>query len=64
MLATLLPVTIAGVGVREVAAIILLQHYGVEPDTAIAFSMFFFAITVFGIGLLGGLTEAWRFTCK
>jgi len=64
MLATLLPITIAGVGVREVAAIILLQYYGVEPDTAIAFSMFVFAITVFGIGLLGGLTEAWRFTRK
>ncbi len=62
ILVTLLPITIAGLGVREVAALLLLQHYGVTPDIAIAFSMLVFATTIFGIGLLGGLTEAWRFT--
>jgi len=61
MLVTLLPITIAGLGVREVAALILLQHYGVESDIAIAFSMLVFTVTVVAIGLLGGLTEAWRF---
>jgi glycosyltransferase 2 family protein len=61
MLVTLLPVTIAGLGVREVAALMLLQHYGVESDIAVAFSMLVFAATVVGIALLGGLTEAWRF---
>jgi uncharacterized membrane protein YbhN (UPF0104 family) len=61
MLVTLLPVTIAGLGVREVAALVLLQQYGVESNIAIAFSMLVFAATVVGIALLGGLTEAWRF---
>lgn len=61
MLVTLLPITIAGLGVREVAALVLLQHYGVESDIAIAFSMLVFAATVVGIAVLGGLTEAWRF---
>lgn len=62
ILVTLLPITIAGLGVREVAALLLLQQYGVEPDIIIAFSMLVFATTIFGIGLLGGLAEAWRFT--
>lgn len=61
ILVTLLPITIAGLGVREVAALLLLQQYGVEPDVIIAFSMLVFATTIFGIGLLGGLAEAWRF---
>jgi uncharacterized protein (TIRG00374 family) len=61
MLVTLLPVTIAGLGVREVAALLLLQHYGVESDLAVAFSMLVFAATIIGIGLLGGLAEARRF---
>ena len=60
MLATLLPITIAGLGVREVTVLILLQQYGIDTDIAIAFSMLVFATTVLGIGLLGGLTEAWR----
>lgn len=63
ILVTLLPITIAGLGVREVAALLLLQQYGVEPDVIIAFSMLVFATTILGIGLLGGLAEAWRFSC-
>jgi uncharacterized protein (TIRG00374 family) len=62
ILVTLIPITIAGLGVREVSALLLLQLYGVEPDIIIAFSMLVFATSIFGIGLLGGLTEAWRFT--
>jgi hypothetical protein len=62
ILLTLLPITIAGLGVREVSALLLLQPYGIEPDIIIAFSILVFATTIFGIGLLGGLTEAWRLT--
>ena len=61
MLVTLLPVTIAGLGVREVSALVLLQHHGVGPDVAVAFSMLVFAATVVGIAVLGGLIEGWRF---
>ncbi len=61
MLMTLLPVTIAGLGVREVAALVLLQQYGVGSDVAVAFSMLVFAATVVGIAVLGGLIEGWRF---
>ncbi len=61
ILATMLPITIAGIGVREVAALALLQLYGVETDDAIAFSFLVFATTVVGIGILGGIAETWRY---
>ena len=61
MLVALLPITIAGLGVREVTALVLLRQFGVESEVAIAFSILIFTATVLGIGLLGGLTEAWRF---
>ncbi|MGD8617238.1 MAG: lysylphosphatidylglycerol synthase transmembrane domain-containing protein, partial [Gammaproteobacteria bacterium] len=61
ILVTLLPVTIAGLGIREVAALVLLQHYGVGSDVAVAFSMLVFGATVVGIAILGGLIEAWHF---
>lgn len=61
MLATLLPITFAGLGVREGAALVLLQRYGIDSDDAVAFSVLVFAATVVWIAFLGGLTEAWRF---
>lgn len=60
MLATLLPVTISGIGVREVASLVLLSQFGIEADISVTFSLLVFFTMVVGIGLLGGLIETWR----
>jgi len=57
VLITMVPITIAGLGVREGALIFLLRPYGVQDDQAIALSILVFAVTVLMIGLLGGLIE-------
>jgi uncharacterized protein (TIRG00374 family) len=62
MLATLLPVSISGLGVREAASLVLLSYYGIPADAAIAYSLIVFMTSILFIGLLGGLTEAWRFS--
>ena len=64
MLATLLPVTISGIGVREIAGLVLLSQFGIESDTSVTFSLLVFATMVVGVGLLGGLIEAWRWVRK
>ena len=62
MLATLLPVSISGLGVREAASLVLLSYYGIPADAAIAYSLIVFMTSILFIGLLGGLAEAWRFS--
>jgi uncharacterized protein (TIRG00374 family) len=62
MLATLVPVSISGLGVREAASLVLLSYYGVPADAAIAYSLIVFMTSILFIGLLGGLAEAWRFS--
>ena len=62
MLATLLPVSISGLGVREAASLVLLSYYNVPADAAIAYSLIVFMTSILFIGLLGGLAEAWRFS--
>ncbi len=57
VLITMVPITIAGLGVREGALIFLLRPYGVQDDQAVALSILVFAVTVLMIGLLGGLIE-------
>jgi uncharacterized membrane protein YbhN (UPF0104 family) len=58
MLATMLPISALGLGVREAAMFFLLAGYGVETDRAIAYSLLVFTVTVLGPTLLGGLLEA------
>jgi glycosyltransferase 2 family protein len=60
LLSTLLPVTVAGLGLREGASILLLGLYGVSEERALAFGLLVFAITSLGLGLAGGLLEGWR----
>jgi uncharacterized protein (TIRG00374 family) len=61
ILATMIPVSVAGLGLREGAAMLLLTTYpGVENEDALAFSFLIFIVTVLLVGLAGGLIEAVR----
>jgi hypothetical protein len=58
LLATLVPITISGLGLREGAAVLVLTAYGVGPETALAYSLLVFAAGPLALGLAGGLLEA------
>jgi uncharacterized protein (TIRG00374 family) len=60
ILATMLPVSVSGIGLREGAMVLLLGLYNVPPDDALALSLVVFAVTVLVIGLIGGVFEAVR----
>ncbi|MFB3909240.1 MAG: lysylphosphatidylglycerol synthase transmembrane domain-containing protein [Candidatus Eisenbacteria bacterium] len=55
---TMLPLTIAGFGVREATVVVLLGAAGVPETTALAYSFLVFAVTVLPIGFAGGWLEA------
>ncbi len=61
ILATMIPISVSGLGLREGASLLLLTNYGVSQETALAFSLLVFFITTVLIGLAGGITEAYRF---
>lgn len=52
-LVTLIPVTIAGFGTREASLIFLFSFYGIDPETAIAFSILQFLAFFFWGGIIG-----------
>ena len=58
ILATMIPISISGLGLRETAALLLLGAFG--ADEAVAFALLVFGITVLFFGSLGGIVEAWR----
>jgi len=55
----MIPVSIAGLGIREGSLAIFLQPYGVELKEAIALSLLLFLLTILW-GLIGGMLEAWN----
>ncbi len=57
LIITMLPVSFAGLGVREGTLIFLLQPYGVSATDAVALSFLFFARTLL-VGGFGGIFEA------
>lgn len=59
LLIALLPVTVAGIGLREGAFIALLSDYGVSASAAFAYALASFAIQLV-IGLIGAGLEATR----
>jgi hypothetical protein len=63
MLLAILPVSVAGLGIREGALLLLLAPYGVPAAEAMAFSLIAFASSTLAAGLLGGLFEARRLLC-
>ena len=54
-LATVLPISISGVGIREVGFVHLLAEYGVTEEQAVALGMLWFMAQV-GNGMLGGVS--------
>lgn len=58
VLITMIPISIAGLGLREGTLIILLRSYGIRDEDALALSFLIFSITVVVVGLIGGLLEA------
>lgn len=54
-LATVLPISISGVGIREVGFVHLLGEYGVTEEQAVALGMLWFMAQV-GNGMLGGVS--------
>ena len=55
-LVQLLPITVNGIGVRDVSLVFVLQDYGVAASAAVALSMLMLARS-FVMGLIGGLVE-------
>jgi uncharacterized membrane protein YbhN (UPF0104 family) len=60
MLVAILPISIAGLGVREGAMVVLLAPYGITAADALTYALLAFATTILAVGLLGGLLEAYR----
>lgn len=44
-IATIIPITIGGIGTRELVFLTAAEYTGIEPDKAVAFSLIFFSIT-------------------
>jgi len=57
ILATLVPVSLAGIGTREIATIALLVPLGFAEVQAVGFSIMIFLSTSVVIGLIGGFVE-------
>jgi len=57
VLATAVPITIGGFGLREAAYAYLLPHAGIAPDDAVALALLWWAIGALG-GLIGGVLYA------
>jgi hypothetical protein len=60
MVLVMLPITIAGFGVREGALVAVLAQYGIPGEEAVAFSLLMFALATLPNGAIGGALEAWR----
>jgi uncharacterized membrane protein YbhN (UPF0104 family) len=60
MLAAILPISVAGLGVREGVLVLLLAPYGVPAPDALVYSLLAFAVTVLAPAMAGALIEADR----
>jgi glycosyltransferase 2 family protein len=60
MLAAILPISVAGLGVREGVLVLLLAPYAVPAPDALAYGLLAFAATVLAPGMVGALIEADR----
>jgi hypothetical protein len=52
----MIPISIAGLGIREASYAVLLNEYGISPEQAISFSITIFAVFIVA-GLVGGVFE-------
>lgn len=60
VLIAILPISVAGLGVREGAMVVLLAPYGITAADALTYALLAFATTILAVGLVGGLLEAFR----
>jgi uncharacterized membrane protein YbhN (UPF0104 family) len=60
MLVAILPVSIAGLGVREGVLVLLLAPYGISAADALAYGLLAFVVSVLVPGLAGAIVEADR----
>jgi hypothetical protein len=60
VLVAILPISVAGLGVREGAMVILLAPYGITAADALTYALLAFATTILAVGRVGGLLEALR----
>jgi uncharacterized protein (TIRG00374 family) len=60
ILATMVPISVAGLGIRETTTYLLMSNYGVLGKDSIAFSLLIFIITILAPGLIGGFWETRR----
>ena len=60
VLVTIVPVSFAGLGLREGAFVLLLAPYGIAAADALSYSLLAFAATILASGLIGGVIEAFR----
>lgn len=58
-LVLILPISVAGLGVRDASLVAMLSHVGVASSAALAFSCLQLARTLL-VAMLGGLVEGWR----
>jgi hypothetical protein len=54
----LIPISQAGLGVREVTLVLLLSNYGIPETQALSFSLASLSLMIFG-GIVGGVLEGW-----
>ncbi len=59
MLCAMVPVSLAGLGIREASLVALLVVYGVRETDALAYSLLFYGVFIVGKGLVGGAAELW-----
>ena len=52
----MIPVSVAGLGIREASYAVLLSNYGISPEQAISYSITIFAVFII-VGLVGGIYE-------
>lgn len=60
ILVSMIPLSIAGLGLREGASLLTLPALGVSPETAVAFALLVTAVTVIGPAMIGGALEVAR----
>ena len=60
MIATIPPVSVSGLGLREGISLVLLSGYGIAAEQIVAFSLSVFTVSTL-FGLLGGVFEVGRF---
>jgi hypothetical protein len=59
-IATMVPISFSGLGIREGGLIVLLKPYGVSGSEAVALSFLIYLGNLF-LGFIGGLLEARKF---